>query len=419
MGGEIILGCVADDFTGAGDAASFIVKSGLNTVLFNETPAEDVDVSGFDAVVIALKTRSEERKKAVFDSMEAFKWLEKKGASHFYSKYCSTFDSTKDGNIGPVLDAALDYFDEKASVICPALPVNKRIVKNGSLYIDGVLLGESHMKDHPLNPMWDSDIGRLMEPQSKYPCFNINHELMKKPSGDILNAVSSFAEGKERYYIVPDYITDEDGEKIARLFGGMKVLSGGSGLLYHLGKFYGRSENPGGVKAFVGTEGKAVLLAGSCSKATLEQVEDFKSKGNPCFKIEPEKLLNGSLKLDDIWSFVESFASPVLIYSSDTAENVKKAQSFGDASKALEGAMAQIAKKAVDEGFKRIIVAGGETSGAVTRTLMYDSFIIGESIAPGVPVMIPLGDRSVRLVLKSGNFGQTDFFERAVKETGI
>ncbi|MEA4815820.1 MAG: 3-oxo-tetronate kinase [Lachnospiraceae bacterium] len=415
---KITLGCVADDFTGASDAASFIVKSGLNTVLFNGTPLNDVDVSGFDAVVIALKTRSDEKNRAVVDSLNAFKWLENKGATHFYSKYCSTFDSTREGNIGPILDSALEYFKEKYSVLCPALPVNKRIVKNGKLYVDGVLLNESHMKNHPLNPMWDADIAKLMEPQSKYPCFNIDFNLMKKTEGEIFEKIDSFGNGKEHFYIVPDYITDEDGEKIAGFFGGMKVLSGGSGLLYHIGNRYNKLNAKKSEAVSSSSKGKAILLAGSCSKATLGQIESFKAGGYPSFKINPKALLSGSQTMEDIWSFVEKAGDAMLLYSSDTADNVKEAQKAGDVSKILEKTMADLAKKAVDSGFKRIIVAGGETSGAVTKALGYDAYVIGESIAPGVPIMIPFGDRSMRVVLKSGNFGQIDFFERAVNITG-
>ncbi len=419
MNNRILVGCVADDFTGASDAASFLISKGLKTLLFNGIP--NGNIADCNAVVIALKSRTQETKSAVADSMAAFKWLKDNGAEHVYFKYCSTFDSTKEGNIGPVTDAVLEEFNEKYTILCPALPVNKRTVKDGILYVDDIPLAETHMKNHPLTPMWESEIAKLMKPQGKYETLNINQDTLKKSKEEILKIVEDFGKDKEHFYIVPDYITDEDGIKISEVFGDIGVLTGGSGILAPLSAKYkellGDSDNK---IVSSSTKGKGIVLAGSCSKATLGQIDNFKSKGYLSYKVEPLKLIKGEETIDNVWNFVlENSDKEVLIYSSDSAENVIEIQKEGKekVAEALEGMTAEIAKRASEKGYTRIIVAGGETSSAVAKKLGYNSFEIGESIAPGVPVMAPLSDMNMRIVLKSGNFGQEDFFERALNIT--
>lgn len=419
--GRIILGCVADDFSGASDAASFFVKEGIKTLLFNGVPKDDMPETSEDiAVVIALKTRTEETSKAVADTLQAFDWLKKNGANQLFVKYCSTFDSTKKGNIGPIIDSVLEKYDIKYTILCPALPVNGRTVVNGHLYVNGIPLHETHMKDHPLTPMWDSDIAKLMEPQGKYPCLKINYEMLKQSKENILKVIEDFDHDKEHFYVIPDYIEEKHAIKIVDVFEGLQLLTGGSGLMTQLGRRYrsminSESENIPGY-----TDGKAVILAGSCSKATLEQIEDFKSRNGKYIKIDPKALMEGSQTKEEIWEYIESTnEDAILVYSTDTSEKVREAQKIGShlISDLLEQTTAYLAKKAVENGFNRIIVAGGETSGAVTKILGYDSYLVGDSIAPGVPIMIPLKNRRIRLVLKSGNFGQRDFFMRAVCTT--
>lgn len=160
-----------------------------------------------------------------------------------YFKYCSTFDSTKEGNIVPVVDAMLETFGEKYTILCPALPVNKRTVENGILYVDGVPLSETHMKNHPLTPMWESEIAKLMDPQGKYQTLNVNTELLTKSKEEILTIVDEFGKDKEHFYIVPDYVNDENGTKIAEVFGDLTVLTGGSGILAPLALKY--QQTPG------------------------------------------------------------------------------------------------------------------------------------------------------------------------------
>lgn len=418
---KIIIGCVGDDFSGSSDAASFFAKEGIKTLLFNGTPKNDLqDFDESIAVVIALKTRTEETKKAVSDTLEAFEWLKRNGAEQLFIKYCSTFDSTKKGNIGPIVDAALEKYNIKYTILCPALPVNGRTVVNGNLYVNGVPLHETHMKDHPLTPMWDSDIARLMEPQGKYPSLKINYEMLEMGKDAILKEIEAFGHDKEHFYVIPDYIEEKHSVKIVDVFGDLQLLTGGSGLMTQLSCKYKNIISSEAENIPDLPEGKAIVLAGSCSKATLEQIEDFKSRNGKYIKIDPKALMDGSQTKEDIWKYIESVnEDSVLVYSSASPENVREVQKAGAhiVSDLLEQTTAYMAKKAAENGFNRIIVAGGETSGAVTKILGYDSYLVGDSIAPGVPIMIPLRNKNIRLVLKSGNFGQKDFFIRAINKT--
>lgn len=416
---KINIGIVADDFTGASDAASFLSKQGIKTILYNGIPSKSDLEEKVNAIVIALKTRTEEKNKAIKDSERAFEWLEKNGAKQFYFKYCSTFDSTKDGNIGPVIDRILEKYNIKYTVIAPALPVNGRVVKNGHLIINGVPLNETHMRHHPLTPMWDSDLEKLMEPQGKYPALKIKYNMLERSNWEIREYVETFGEDKNHFYVIPDYENDEHARKIVELFGHLPFLTGGSGLVAELGRKYRNSEGNAEVKRS-GTYGKAIILSGSCSAATLQQIETFKRANVQSFKIDPFKIMKGTQTKESLWDEILSTEQDaVLVYSSDEPDKVKEAQKAGKVkvAKLLEQTIAYIAKKATENGFNRIIVAGGETSGAVTKILGYESYLVGESIAPGVPIMIPVQNDRVRLVLKSGNFGSNDFFLKAVKMT--
>lgn len=421
MKNQILIGCVADDFTGASDAASFLLGEGLKTILVNGVPNDSFKLD-CDAIVIALKSRTQETSEAIKDSLKAFDLLVSKNTKHLYFKYCSTFDSTKEGNIGPVLDATLETYKTKHSILCPALPVNGRIVKDSVLYVDGVPLSETHMKNHPLTPMWTSRLDELIKEQGKYEVLNINSQMLEKSVDEINALLDDFGKDKEHFYVVPDYIDETQAQKIADIFGDDYVLSGGSGILSALAKKYKKEymtdEQMEMPKTAV--SGRGVVFAGSCSKATGEQVADFKSKGNLSYELDPANLISGKIKESDIFKFVlDNSDKEVLIYSScsggksvsvDESEKQKMAE-------ILENTLANLAKSLVTEGYTRIIVAGGETSSAVVKNLGFDSFLIGESIASGVPVMSPIANDKLRVVLKSGNFGQTDFFERALNMT--
>lgn len=408
---KLVMGCIADDFTGASDAASFLQKSGLKIILYNGIPQMDCN-EDFDAVVIALKTRTSPVAEAVQESLNALDWLRQAGAKQLYIKYCSTFDSTKKGNIGPVVDAAMEKYDIPYTLLCPSLPVNGRTVKNGRLWVNGVPLHETHMKNHPLTPMWDDRIEELMKSQGKYACMTLALEELSKGREYIIKRVEAFGQDKVHFYIIPDYYEEEHKEIIYEIFRELPLLTGGSGILSsnQLGEETGQK-----MRKCRKSRGKTILFAGSCSKITLEQIEEFRRRDYPLIKIDPMALLYNEISVEDIWNMIGG-QSRVLVYSADTAENVREIQKFGKEKVAnlIENAISDLARKSVDNGYTQIIVAGGETSGAVTRSLGYNSYIIGESVAPGVPMMIPVNDENIRLVLKSGNFGAPDFFEQAV-----
>lgn len=408
---KLVMGCIADDFTGASDAASFLQKSGLKTILYNGIPQMDC-LEDFDAVVIALKTRTSPVAEAVQESLNALDWLRQAGAKQLYIKYCSTFDSTQKGNIGPIVDAAMEKYDIPYTLLCPSLPVNGRTVKNGRLYVNGVPLHETHMKNHPLTPMWDDRIEELMKSQGKYACMTLSLEELSKGREYIIKRVEAFGQDKIHFYIIPDYYEEEHKEIIYEIFCDLPLLTGGSGILSssQLGEETGQK-----VRKCRTSRGKTILFAGSCSKITLEQIEEFRRRDYPLIKIDPMALLYNEISVEDIWNMIGG-QHRVLVYSADTAENVREIQKFGKEKVAnlIENTISDLARKSVDNGYTQIIVAGGETSGAVTRSLGYNSYIIGESVAPGVPMMIPVNDENIRLVLKSGNFGAPDFFEQAV-----
>lgn len=439
---KLIWGCIADDFTGASDAASFFKKGGLQTILYNGIPSENNCGKDGQAIVIALKTRTQETAAAVMETLQAARWLRQQGVKQLFIKYCSTFDSTPEGNIGPIMDALLEEYQIPYTILCPALPVNGRVVRQGHLYVNGVPLHESPMKNHPLTPMWDSDIARLMEAQSRYSCMKLTVDQYGLPKAQLQAVMDAYGETHEHFYVIPDYEREEDAKIIVELFADLPLLSGGSGILAELAsasRLFADEEDSSetdalnadstklsaGAKASVITETTGdmpgIILAGSCSEMTRRQVGWAKEHGIEAMQIIPAKLLEGTQTLETLWEFVEQRkAAEVLLYSSDSPEQVQKIQAAGKerVAELLEETMAALAKKAVDAGYKRIIIAGGETSGAVTRALSFDSYMIGESVAPGVPVMIPRNRKDIRLVLKSGNFGQEDFFLRALNATG-
>lgn len=419
---NVLLGCIGDDFTGSSDAASFLAKEGIKTLLFNGIPKDNEELEDCAAIVIALKTRNVAPSKASKDTLQAMKWLEKQGIEQYYIKYCSTFDSTPKGNIGPDIDAALENYNIPYTVLCPSLPVNKRVVKNGILIVDGKPIAEGHMAHHPLNPIWASEISALMRDQGKYECLVLNEQIMNEKKEEILSVVNNFAKNHKHFYVIPEYATDEQGKKIVDVFGDLKLLTGGSGLLEFLADKYTQlydcvegDHEPTSVK------GKGIALSGSCSTATCAQCNKY-SSGKPSIAIYPEKLLTGEQSAEKVWNVVKKYPEQeFLIYSAGATDPKSRQYSTKEremeASNVLETTMAQIARYAYNDGYTRIICAGGETSGAIALELGFDAFIIGQSIAPGVPVLTPLHNKNIRVVMKSGNFGQDDFFDRAFNIT--
>lgn len=417
MTNKIKLGVIADDFTGASDAASFLTKAGMRTVLCTAGSSASIDEET-EAVVIALKTRTQETASAIKEVMDSVRWLQELGAEYYYSKFCSTFDSTPEGNIGPILDRLLEYFDEPYSILAPSLPINGRKVEDGHLYVNGVPLHKSSMKDHPLTPMWTSDIAELMKDQSKYPVFTIRRtDLMDDNWSKTKEKIESLIDSHTHFYLVPDFVDDEDGKLIAQRFSDLKVLGGGSGLLEFTGKhFIANRDIKEGKSLPIHTEGAPILVAGSSSEQTLRQISAYEEKGGLSYKVYPEQLDEGTQSIEKIMSWVnENREKPVLIYVSASKEERENTRYIPNLAQILEDLLADIVNKEVNVGRKGVIVAGGETSGAVIKRLALNSFIVSKSVAPGVPVLIPVEDKELRIVLKSGNFGGNDFFERAIR----
>ncbi|MCF0228715.1 MAG: four-carbon acid sugar kinase family protein [Parasporobacterium sp.] len=411
---KILIGCIADDFTGAGDAASFIASKGLNTILLNGVESDYLtDMEQYpDAVVIALKIRSIPPEEAAAESEKAYRWLVRMGAEHIYYKYCSTFDSTPKGNIGPVADNLMECMDVPFTVLCPALPVNGRTVENGTIYVNGVKLSDSPMKNHPLNPMTKSSIPELMSPQSKYPCV----VLRGGDSSDTQRRmIKEASEAYEHFYVVPDYADDEEGKKVAEAFADLKLITGGSGLLEHLAGIYKKDIQERGFSfEEPEAERKTVILSGSCSEATEMQINEYKTEGQEIVELNLKRLIDEPGYLLEQWNKLNGH-NKVLIKSSAKSDRIEPEFNGRNIPEVFEKAFSELSIYAKKDGYKGIIVAGGETSGAVIKALGYHSFWIGKSIAPGVPILIPVEEPEMRLVLKSGNFGGSGFFSNAIR----
>lgn len=405
----MILGCIADDFTGAGDLASILTGQGMTTSLL--TSISNIEGARADAVVVALKTRSILTADAIQQSLEAVRALREAGCEQFYFKYCSTFDSTKEGNIGPVAEALMFELGVKKAVVCPAFPANGRTVYQGHLFVGDTLLAESSMRDHPVTPMTDSDIRRWLASQCKGVVTHIPHRIIVAGAEAISEGLAAMPEG----LIVCDAIADDDLRAIGRAAKDMKLITGGSALALGLPDNYRAAGCLGQDKpTFERSNGPALVLAGSCSVATNAQVAYYQ-RSNPAFAIDSEALLAGYpiLEYADVFAREQEKKAP-LIYSTispDTVASNRDDVGFGTVSAAIERIMAELALRAVERGVTRLVVAGGETSGAVIEALRPGAMAVGPDVAPGVPLLSAGG---VGYTLKSGNFGGEDFFEKAL-----
>ncbi|MEG0408701.1 MAG: four-carbon acid sugar kinase family protein [Bacilli bacterium] len=397
-----LFGVIADDFTGASDAASFLAKTGNRVVMVTSNHINNIN--NCDCIVAALKIRSVKAEVAIKQVNEVLKMFNELNVDKIYYKFCSTFDSTPEGNIGVVMDYLLELFGERYTILVPSLPVNGRIVKNGSIYVNGILLSDSSMKNHPLNPMWDSYIPNLMKPQSKYNCYVINEKNL-----DTINHIKD-----DKFYLIPDYENYEDGKKIALKFKDLKIFGGGSGILEHFCFNEISKHNPNEEQNKVE---KAIIVCGSCSKNSALQIAKFK-ENNKTIKIDSLELLDKRVDINTLIDIVEkNLPNVTLIYSDGIEKDMNsfsKHKDFKKISNLIEQLNADLCVLAIKRGFNKIIVAGGETSGAVILKMKYNSFLIGTSIAPGVPILIPLENNKIKLVLKSGNFGDENFFDKAI-----
>ncbi len=415
---SILLGCIADDFTGATDLANTLVKEGMRTTQVIGIPDGDFDPTGNDAIVVALKCRTIPADEAVAQAMQALAWLQHLGAQQFFWKYCSTFDSTDDGNIGPVGDALLDMLDAPFTVACPAFPTAGRTIFNGHLFVGDMLLSESGMKDHPLTPMRDANLVRVLGRQTPYKVGLVAYNSVRDGPAVVRRSFDAqIADGCR--YAITDAISDDHLRTIGAACAEMKLITGGSGIALGLP---GNFRNVGklatqSAPVLPNVDGRQAILSGSCSVATRGQVHHWCEK-RPAFRIDPFKLAEGNGLMEEAVTWFDALAPDAtpLFYSSDNPEAVASIQNqLGrDAAGALvETFMGQLAKHLVERGVHRLIVAGGETSGAVVQALGVTALTIGPEIDPGVPWTTTHGAHTITLALKSGNFGTVDFFTKA------
>ena len=416
---KAFLGCIADDFTGATDLANNLVKIGLRVIQTIGLPRDEF-LEDVDAVVIALKTRTTSVDVAVSQSLEALHWLKSHGATQFYFKYCSTFDSTPKGNIGPVTDALMDALETDFTIACPAFPENGRTVFKGYLFVGDVLLQESGMRNHPLTPMTDSNLVRVLQAQTNRNVGLVDHKVVSEGPQSILRKFQSLREDGISIAIV-DAVSDVNLVSMGPALSGMPLITGGSGVAIGLTHWSSRSSAKDAAK-LPPIDGYRAIVSGSCSVATNAQVADFIAKGGAALPINPLQLANGEEVVQNAlaWSAGRLKTGPVLIYATADPDAVKATQAQLGIEKAgtlVENALSAIASGLVQQGVHQLIVAGGETSGACVQALDINRMNIGPQIAPGVPWCFAKTHRSktggVHITLKSGNFGSKDFFTSA------
>ncbi len=415
----MLLGCIADDFTGATDLASTLVRHGMRTVQLIGVPGAGDPAPEADAVVVALKSRTIPPADAVRQSLDALRWLRGAGCRQFLFKYCSTFDSTDAGNIGPVADALVDALGCGFAIACPAFPANGRSVFQGHLFVGGAPLNESGMQDHPLTPMQDANLVRVLSRQTTGTVGLVPFATVDAGAGPIRAALSALKEQGRRYAIV-DALTDRHLLSIGEAAAAQALITGGSGVAMGLPENFRRAgllgtADPGGLPAVAG---HAAVLAGSCSRATLFQIGAARDRA-PTLELDPLAMPDAAALAEHALGWAEGKLSgaPVVIAASAPPDKVAALQArLGreQAGALVEQAMARIAEGLVSRGVRRLVVAGGETSGAVVEALGIRRLRIGAEIDLGVPWTFAEGARDpMLLALKSGNFGGRDFFLQA------
>jgi uncharacterized protein YgbK (DUF1537 family) len=413
-----LLGCIADDFTGATDLASMLVRGGMRTVQTIGVPASN-EIVAADALVVALKSRTIPAAEAVAQSLAALEWLKTQGCRQFFFKYCSTFDSTAEGNIGPVAEALMAALGTDFTIACPAFPENGRTVYRGYLFVADALLNESGMEKHPLTPMTDPNLVRVLADQSTVKTGLLRYDALAK-GADATRAAAQALRSDGVRIAIADAISNHDLCTLGRAFADAPLLTGGSGLALGLPENFraaGLLEDSIEASQLPGVGGRDVVLAGSSSRASNAQVAHWCAK-RPSMRIDPLALAAGEAVVDQALEFFAKHDEAVLIYATatpDVLHQVQQQLGVERASQLVEGALAEIARRLAASGVRRFVVAGGETSGAVVQALDISRLRIGAPIDPGVPWTVgasQYGD--IALALKSGNFGGEDFFTRAL-----
>ncbi|HEY3048951.1 MAG TPA: 3-oxo-tetronate kinase [Polaromonas sp.] len=421
--GKIFLGCIADDFTGATDLANNLVRAGMRVVQTIGTPSGALDAE-VDAVVVALKSRTIAPADAIAQSLQALRWLQAQGAQQIYFKYCSTFDSTFSGetrgNIGPVTEALMDALKTDFTIATPAFPDNQRTVFKGYLFAGDVLLNESGMQNHPLTPMTDANLVRVLQAQCKRKVGLIDYRVVAQGEAAIRARIDQLkAEGIGA--AVVDALSNDDLLRLGPALKGMPLVTAGSGVAIGLPQNFGITPSSA-ASELPPTGGLQAVVSGSCSLATNRQVLAFIRAGRPALGIDPLRIAAGvDVAAEALaWAAPLIQKGPVLVYSTADSNAVKSVQGrlgVEEAGAMVERTIAAIARGLVERGVRQLVVAGGETSGACVQALNITQLQIGPQIDPGVPWCHASSDaadaKGLHLTLKSGNFGTDDFFTKA------
>jgi len=419
-----LLGCIADDFTGATDLANNLVRSGMRTVQTIGVPDDAAAPLAADAIVVALKSRTVAPADAVAQSLAALNYLLRQGVQQIYFKYCSTFDSTPRGNIGPVTDALLDALDSRFTIACPAFPENQRTVFKGHLFVGDQLLSDSGMRHHPLTPMLDANLVNVLQQQTVRKVGLLAYDVVAR-GPDAVRARFAALQAEGVQIAIVDAISNDDLMRIGPALAGMPLVTAGSGIAIGLPpNWIASGALAAGTRAdaLPPAAGLQAVVSGSCSVATNAQVLHFKRAGRPSFAIDPLALASGDDAVAQAltWAAPLLADGPVLVYATADSQAVKAVQQqlgVAQAGAIVEAALSRIARGLVERGVRQLIVAGGETSGAVVQALGIRQMTIGPQIDPGVPWTAAQSDACpgawLHLALKSGNFGSTDFFTKA------
>ncbi|QSI34041.1 hypothetical protein GNX71_32525 [Variovorax sp. RKNM96] len=417
--GKLVLGCIADDFTGATDLANNLVRAGMRVVQAIGVPATPLDAD-VDAVVVALKSRTIAPAEAIAQSLDALRWLQAQGAQQIYFKYCSTFDSTPQGNIGPVTEALMDALECDFTIATPAFPDNKRTVFKGYLFAGDVLLNESGMQNHPLTPMTDANLVRVLQAQCMRKVGLIDHTVVARGDAAITERIAQLKSEGISIAIV-DAVSNDDLLRLGPALAKMPLVTAGSGVAIGLPANFGLAPSSQ-ASALPAAGGLRAVVSGSCSLATNRQVLDFIQRGGAALAIDPLRIAAGvDVAAEALaWAAPLVGKQPVLVYSTAEAGAVKSVQGklgVDEAGAMVERTIAAIARGLVDQGVRQLVVAGGETSGACVQALGIAQMQIGPQIDPGVPWCHARAEAAqgagVHIALKSGNFGGDDFFTKA------
>ena len=416
---KILLGCIADDFTGATDLANNLVRSGMRVVQAIGVPDGPLDVDA-DAVVVALKSRTIAPADAIAQSLAALKWLQAQGAQQIYFKYCSTFDSTAQGNIGPVAEALMDALGTDFTIATPAFPDNGRTVFKGHLFVGDVLLSESGMQNHPLTPMTDANLVRVLQAPCRRKVGLIDHKAVAQGADAIRARIAALRADGVGLAVV-DAVSNDDLLRLGPALAGLPLVTAGSGVAIGLPQNWGLTPSST-ASALPPPRGRQAVVAGSCSLATLRQVAAFIATGRPALAIDPLRIAQGADVAGEAlaWAGPLLQDGPVLVYSTADSSTVKTIQGqlgVEEAGAMVERTIAAIARGLVERGVRQLVVAGGETSGACVQALNITQMKIGPQIDPGVPWCHAQSDAAqdegLHITLKSGNFGTDDFFTQA------